>query len=66
MQSDEHWDKNACCARVGGSRPIHPATWYRGVRAGRYPKPVKIGALSRWLRSEVEACLTQMAEARNV
>jgi predicted DNA-binding transcriptional regulator AlpA len=65
VQFDEHWDIKACCARVGGNRPINHATWYRGIRAGRYPKPVRIGALSRWLRSEVEAALTVMMEARH-
>jgi hypothetical protein len=27
------------CQMVGGDRPIHPSTYYRGVRAGRYPPP---------------------------
>jgi predicted DNA-binding transcriptional regulator AlpA len=64
VQSDEHWDIKACCSRVGGNRPINCATWYRGIRAGRYPRPVKIAALSRWLKSEVEASLQAMVEGR--
>ena len=31
------------CAVVGGeSKPINPATYYRGVKAGRYPAPVHV------------------------
>jgi predicted DNA-binding transcriptional regulator AlpA len=66
MQSDL-LDRNAVCAFFGGTRPINPATLYRGVRQGRYPKPVKVGpGSSRWLRSECEAVLAQMAEGRAV
>ena len=50
-----------CCAALGG---IHSASWYRGIREGRYPKPLKVGSRSRWLRSEVEACLQRMVEGR--
>jgi predicted DNA-binding transcriptional regulator AlpA len=53
------------CVSLGGSRPIDPSTLYRGVRAGRYPAPIKIGpGSSRWLRAEVEAALAAMREAR--
>jgi predicted DNA-binding transcriptional regulator AlpA len=64
MQS-ELLDRNATCAFFGGTRPLHPATLYRGINEGRYPRPVKIGALSRWLRSECEAALAQMVGARS-
>jgi predicted DNA-binding transcriptional regulator AlpA len=29
-------------AVIGGNKPINPATFYRGVKAGRYPKPERI------------------------
>jgi hypothetical protein len=29
----------AACAVVGGDRPIHPSTFYRGVKLGIYPAP---------------------------
>jgi predicted DNA-binding transcriptional regulator AlpA len=54
-------DKRECC-RLFGS--IHPSSLYRGIKLGRYPKPVKIGQLSRWVRSECEAVLTKLVEAR--
>jgi predicted DNA-binding transcriptional regulator AlpA len=49
--------KEVC--RTYGS--IDPATLYRGIRAGRYPSPIKVGPnTSRWLRSECEAALQAM------
>jgi len=44
---------------------IHPASLYRGIRAGRFPRPVKVGpGTSRWLRHEVEACLAGLVDRR--
>jgi predicted DNA-binding transcriptional regulator AlpA len=49
----------------GGSRPINAATLYRGIRQGRYPKPIKVGpGSSRWLRDECEAALQLMIDRR--
>src|SRR5271170_6544666 len=46
-------DRNETCCFFGGSRPINPATLYRGIRQGRYPRPVHTSpGGSRWLRSE--------------
>ena len=34
---------NEACRVIGGAeRPIHPATHYRGVAAGRYPAPIHV------------------------
>ncbi len=41
---DEWLDIPAVCAFIGGTRPIHPATYYRGVKAGRYSAPEQRGA----------------------
>ena len=39
MQSpDDLLDLRATCALIGGSRPINPATLYRSIRKGVYPK----------------------------
>jgi predicted DNA-binding transcriptional regulator AlpA len=58
-------DKNAVCRLIGGSRPINAATLYRGIRNGRYPRPIKVGpGSSRWLRSECESALQSLIEAR--
>jgi predicted DNA-binding transcriptional regulator AlpA len=58
-------DRVTVCRLFGGSRPIDASTLYRGIREGRYPKPVSIGPNSRrWLRSECQAVLNQMVEGR--
>jgi predicted DNA-binding transcriptional regulator AlpA len=63
----EMLDRKAVCAWFGGTKPIDASTLYRGIRAGRYPKPVKVGpGSSRWLRSECEAALQRMIQGRVV
>ena len=58
-------DRKAACAFFGGTKPIDVATLYRGIRRGRYPRPVKVGpGSSRWLRSECEAALQAMVDGR--
>jgi predicted DNA-binding transcriptional regulator AlpA len=58
-------DRADVCAFFGGTRPIDASTLYRGIKAGRYPRPLKIGpGSSRWLRSECEAALRVMVEGR--
>jgi predicted DNA-binding transcriptional regulator AlpA len=54
-------DRTATCEFFGG---IHPATLYRHIRTGIVPRPVKVGALSRWLRSECETALQAMVAGR--
>jgi len=64
MQNDL-LDRADTCRFFGGSKPIDPSTHYRGIRQGRYPRPVKVGpGSSRWLRAECEAALQRMAEGR--
>jgi predicted DNA-binding transcriptional regulator AlpA len=65
MQIPNLLDRDEVCRLFGGTRPIHPATLYRGARTGRYPRPVKVGpGTSRWLRSECEAALAAMVSER--
>jgi len=66
MQVSELLDRREVCRFFGGSRPLDPATLYRGIRKGRFPVPVKVGGCSRWLRAECEAALAQMVEVRAV
>lgn len=68
MQTElpELLDRPAVCRLFGGSRPLHPATLYRGIRAGRFPAPIKVGASARWLRAECEAALLAIIERRAV
>jgi predicted DNA-binding transcriptional regulator AlpA len=59
-------DRAEVCRYFGGTRPINPATLYRGIRRGLYPRPVHIGpGSSRWLRSECEVALARMVEERS-
>jgi hypothetical protein len=46
----ELMDKDETCRFFGGqNKPINHATLYRGIGAGRYPRPVKVGTnSSRW------------------
>lgn len=41
--SVEGWPRlgsiEAACKMIGGDKPIDPATYYRGVKSGRYPPP---------------------------
>jgi predicted DNA-binding transcriptional regulator AlpA len=63
---DELLDVAGACRLIGGSRPIHPATLWRGIKAGRYSRPIKIGPQSvRWRRSELAADIERMAAERD-
>jgi predicted DNA-binding transcriptional regulator AlpA len=58
-------DKAEVLRLFGGSRPINASTLYRGIRQGRYPRPIKVGpGSSRWLRKECEAVLRSMVDGR--
>jgi predicted DNA-binding transcriptional regulator AlpA len=58
-------DKAEVCRLFGGNRPLNPSTLYRGIKLGRYPKPIKVGpGSSRWIRAECEAALKAMVEVR--
>jgi predicted DNA-binding transcriptional regulator AlpA len=64
-QMESLLDRDEACRFFGGTRPLNPATLYRGIRKGRYPRPVKVGpGSSRWLREECEAVLQGMVEGR--
>jgi predicted DNA-binding transcriptional regulator AlpA len=55
-------DIEAVCRFFGGSKPLHPATIYRGV-GKRYPRPIRVSPnVNRWLRIECEAALRAMLE----
>jgi predicted DNA-binding transcriptional regulator AlpA len=63
---EELLDRDATCAFFGGSRPIHFATLYRGIKAGRYPKPIFVAPNSaRWRRSECQAALNRIIAERD-
>jgi predicted DNA-binding transcriptional regulator AlpA len=56
-------DIDAVCRFFGGTKPLHPATIYRGIDI-RYPRPVRVSPnVNRWLRSECEAALKKILGA---
>jgi predicted DNA-binding transcriptional regulator AlpA len=58
-------DAKAACKLIGGSRPINPATLWRGVKSGFYPKPIKVSPnANRWLRSELVTAIERRAAER--
>jgi hypothetical protein len=42
--------------------PVCKATWWAGVKSGRFPKPVKLGRTTCWRESEVRK-LTEGGDA---
>jgi predicted DNA-binding transcriptional regulator AlpA len=61
--TDDLLDIGAVCRFFGGSKPLHPATIYRGLGV-RYPRPVRVSPnVNRWLRSECLAALKAIVEA---
>jgi predicted DNA-binding transcriptional regulator AlpA len=61
--ADDLLDIDAVCKFFGGSKPLHPATIYRGLGT-RYPRPVRVSPnVNRWLRSECEAALRAMRDS---
>ncbi|MEY4967241.1 MAG: hypothetical protein RL274_2824 [Pseudomonadota bacterium] len=63
---DELLDADAACRFIGGSRPINPATLYRGIKSGIYPPPVKVAPnISRWRRTELAEAIDRRISARD-
>lgn len=64
---DDLVDEACACRIIGGlNSPIHRSTLWRGIKAGRYCKPLKVGPnINRWRRLELVACLQKAAAARN-
>ena len=58
-------DIKAMCEKLGGTRPLHPATIHRGVQAGTLPPPIKLGRVARWREDEVDTVLQRLADARD-
>jgi predicted DNA-binding transcriptional regulator AlpA len=63
-EADEMMSLDAVLRFFGGDRPIHYATLYRGIKAGRYPPPVSIGPNTRrWLRSQCREARQKLIDA---
>lgn len=41
--------------------PVSKSTWFRGIKAGRYPAPIKIGIrASGWRAADIRRCLDEL------
>lgn len=49
-------DVKGACSIIGGDNPIHTSTLWKGIRKGKYPKPIAIGPkIRRWIVDELES-----------
>jgi hypothetical protein len=54
------------CEYFGGSRPLDPSTYWRGVKRGYYPSPKNVGpGIKRILKSECDARVARLAAEGN-
>jgi predicted DNA-binding transcriptional regulator AlpA len=45
--------------------PIPKSSWWRGIKEGRFPKPIKLGPrTSAWLASDIKALIDRLAAER--
>jgi hypothetical protein len=55
MHDDELWDLDEVCVYHGGLRPLDPSTVWKGIKAGRFSKPIYPTPQNpRWRRSDCE------------
>jgi hypothetical protein len=54
------------CKVIGGDKPIHPSTYYRGAKIGIYPAPVKVGPnISRVDLDKLDAAILARTDGEN-
>lgn len=41
--------------------PVCKATWWNGVKSGRFPKPVKNGRCTFWRAEDIQALINDIA-----
>lgn len=66
LHDDDLVDEATACRMIGGSStPIHRSTWWRGIKEGRYPKPLKVSpSANRWRVGELRNALNNFAAQR--
>lgn len=59
-------DEHTALRIIGGSStPIHRSTLWRGIGAGRFPSPIKVGPnTNRWRVGELRKAVDQLAAER--
>lgn len=41
--------------------PVSKTTWYEGIKAGRFPRPVKNGRMTLWRVDDIRNLLEEMS-----
>lgn len=66
-------DDQAACNRAAGRPnrrprlgqapiiPVSAAAWWRGVRCGRYPRPLKLGGSTVWRAEDIRALISSVS-----
>ncbi len=45
--------------------PVGKTTWYNGVKSGRYPPPIKIGArITAWKVTDIQNLISSLSEGK--
>lgn len=61
---DDLIDIDEVCVLLGGSRPIDRSTVWRGIKAGRFSKPIHISKqIRRWRRGAVKRDIAALDNA---
>lgn len=47
-------------AAIPAMIPVSRATWYSGVRSGRFPKPIKHGRIAMWRVEDIQALIAEL------
>lgn len=47
-------------AAITGMIPVSSATWYAGVKSGRFPKPIKHGGIAMWRVEDIRALVVEL------
>lgn len=45
--------RSRMCPATRGLLPISRAAWYVGIKAGKYPKPIKLGSGNYWRAGDI-------------
>lgn len=45
---------------IPGMIPVSRATWYSGVKSGRFPKPIKHNGIAMWRVEDIRALVAQL------
>ena len=49
---------------IEGIIPVSRATWYRGIKEGRFPKPHYLGSMTAvWLMSDIQKLISDTIES---